>query len=400
MPSADAGCGVGALLAKLRARIERSGPIPVDQYMMACLADPEHGYWQKTETIGAAGDFITAPEISQVFGELIGLWCVTVWQGLGQPATLRLVELGPGRGTLMRDALRAARTVPPFLDAVSAHLIEVSAPLRAVQRRTLASSPRRDGSSPPCGEGLGGATTADVLGCRPPQPSPTRGEGDPPLLWHEALADVPEGPTIVIANEFLDALPIRQLVFDAGAWHERVVDVGPNGALRFAAGAGVADPAEGHPMPSPGTIVELRAAEEELLRHLAGRKEPLAALFIDYGPAEATTGDTLQAVRRHAYVDPLAEPGSADVTAHVRFARFARKARAAGLAADRLLTQAQFLGSLGIAERVARLMAGNPDQAAAIEAGVQRLLSPTGMGQLFKTLLVRSRSLPPPFPFV
>jgi NADH dehydrogenase [ubiquinone] 1 alpha subcomplex assembly factor 7 len=258
---------------------------------------------------------------------------------------------------------------------------------------------------------VGGIPTAHVEGSPPPQPSPTsppprpsptRGEGDPAptITWHEALDQVPEGPAIVIANEFLDALPIRQLVFDSGAWHERVVDIGPNGALRFATGPPVPDPADGQPPPSPGAIVELRAAEEDLLGHLAGRKAPLAALFIDYGPAETATGDTLQAVRRHAYVDPLAEPGSADLTAHVRFARFARKARAAGLAADGPMAQAQFLGALGIAERAARLMAANPGEAAAIEAGVQRLLSLTGMGQLFKAMLVRSRSLPSLFPFV
>jgi SAM-dependent MidA family methyltransferase len=220
------------------------------------------------------------------------------------------------------------------------------------------------------------------------------------LAWHDALADVPEGPAIVIANEFLDALPIRQLLFEQGGWWERVVGLAPDGALCFATRGAADSPArDGAPLPA-GTIVELRPGEDALLGQLAARKEPLAALFIDYGPAEEATGDTLQAVRRHAHVDPLAEPGRADLTAHVQFAALARKARAAGLAADGPIAQAQFLGSLGIAERASRLMAANPHIAGDIEAGVQRLMSPTGMGQLFKALLVRSPSLPPLFPFV
>ncbi len=252
------------------------------------------------------------------------------------------------------------------------------------------------------GLGVGGMPTADVLESPPPQPSPTRGEGvpSPEFAWHESLSEVPEGPAIVIANEFLDALPIRQLVFETGVWRERVVDLAPDGALHFATGGPVEGPGPGDAPPASGTIVELRPGEDDLLAALAARKGPFAALFIDYGPAQEAPGDTLQAVRRHAYVDPLAEPGAADVTAHVQFAHLARKARAVGLGADGPMTQAQFLGALGIAERAARLMAANPDLAGGIEAGVQRLLSPTGMGQLFKAMLVRSPSLPPQFPFV
>jgi SAM-dependent MidA family methyltransferase len=396
--------GENALLASLRARIRRSGPIPIDAYMLACAADPEHGYWHKRDTIGAAGDFVTAPEISQVFGELIGLWCVTVWRSLGEPPLLRLIELGPGRGTLMRDALRAARTVPPFLSALRVHLIEASGVLRERQRRTLDLFPHAGDAPPPGGEGLGvgGTTTASVRRSPPPQPSPTGGEGAPSLqfAWHDTFADVPEGPAIVVANEFLDALPIRQLIFDQDDWRERVVALAPDGALCFALGGPVEGPTQDSGQPAAGTIAELRPGEDALLGQLAARKAPLAALFIDYGPAEEATGDTLQAVRRHTPVDPLSGPGRADITAHVQFAGFARKARAAGFAADGPITQAQFLGSLGIAERASRLMAANPHMAADIETGVQRLLSPTGMGQLFKAILVRSRSLPPLFPFV
>jgi SAM-dependent MidA family methyltransferase len=212
---------------------------------------------------------------------------------------------------------------------------------------------------------------------------------------------VPPGPAIIVANEFLDALPIRQLAFLDGVWHERVVDVAEGGALRFATAPAVQY--EGDPLtdlPHEGDILEVRPGEGTLLAELARREAPLQALFVDYGPAGPAYGDTLQAVRRHAWVDPLAEPSLADLTAHVRFAHLAKKARAAGLAVDGPMLQAEFLGRLGIAERAARLMAANPGQAGAIEAGVQRLLSPTGMGTLFKVLAVRSRTLPPVPPFV
>jgi SAM-dependent MidA family methyltransferase len=401
MSNARADDGEAALLARLRERIRRDGPMPVDRYMRVCQADPEHGYWQRAGSIGAGGDFITAPEISQVFGELIGLWCAVVWQGMGRPAPLRLIELGPGRGTLMRDALRAAGKVPGFLDATTVHLIEASAPLRGLQRQAF---------PPPLWgrDREGGIAEHRRLGFPPPLTPPhvvskTRlrhdGEGKrPPIAWHEALDQVPDGPAIVIANEFLDALPIRQLLFLDGVWRERVVEIDAQGDLGFAAGPRVEFEFEGRP--EQGAILELRAGEDELLAQLARRQVPHVALFIDYGPAEPAYGDTLQAVHRHAWVDPLSLPGIADLTAHVQFASLARKARAAGLAADGPITQAEFLGSLGIAERAARLMAANPDQAGEIETAAQRLMSPTGMGELFKVMAVRSGTLPPPPPFV
>jgi SAM-dependent MidA family methyltransferase len=390
MSSADENREASPLLAILRARIEWEGPLPVDAYMRACLAHPEHGYWGSAESIGTGGDFITAPEISQVFGELIGLWCVVVWQSMGSPAPLRLVELGPGRGTLMRDALRAARLVPSFLAASTVHLIETSAPLRNTQQQTL-------GSNPVVSLSNHGDASAAVLR----QAQDEGGMRRPvPIEWHEAMDEVPEGPAIVIANEFLDALPIRQLVFVDGAWHERVVDVDARGALQFAVGPrAMGGTEELATSPPSGAIVELRAGEDELLAQLAGLGSPLVALFIDYGPAQPATGDTLQAVRRHAWVDPLSQPGRTDLTAHVQFARLAGKASAAGLVADGPMTQAEFLGRLGVAERAARLMAANPRQAGDIEAAVQRLISPTGMGELFKAMAVRSQSLPPTIPF-
>jgi SAM-dependent MidA family methyltransferase len=364
MPPHEAGGSANPLLLRLCERIRRDGPLTVGEYMQACVGDPEYGYWRRRDTIGAAGDFVTAPEISQIFGELIGLWCAVTWQQLGSPTPVRLVELGPGRGTLMRDALRAARRAPGFIDAATLHLVEISESLRSLQQATL----------------------ADSL-------------GQTAITWHRDIAEVPPGPAIVVANEFLDALPIRQLVYAGGVWHERVVALDAGGTLIFAQGDRV-DLQAGLPRePQPGAIAELRAGEEQLIAELATRSRPCVALFIDYGPASEAVGDTLQAVRRHEYVDPLAEPGTADLTAHVLFAGLADKARAAGLAADGPVTQAEFLGRLGIAERATRLMAANSGRAAEIEAGAQRLVAPTGMGQLFKVLAVRSRALPPPAPF-
>jgi SAM-dependent MidA family methyltransferase len=333
-----------------------------------------------------------------VFGELIGLWCAVAWQGMGSPAPLRLVELGPGRGTLMRDVLRAAQAVPPFRAAARVHLIEISPPLREVQRQTLASSPRRVEDAPPARRR---EPTQLSVSDRPGVTDPRLHGDEVAIQWHESIERVPEGPAIVIANEFLDALPIRQLVFADDAWRERVVDVDARGGLQFAVGAEVAVGAEDlGASPPPGAILEMRAGENELVARLASRASPLVALFIDYGPAEPAIGDTLQAVHRHAWVDPLRWPGHADLTAHVQFASLVRKARAAGLAADGPITQAEFLGRLGVAERADRLMAANPTEAGAIEAGVQRLISPTGMGQLFKVLAVRSPDLPRTVPFL
>jgi SAM-dependent MidA family methyltransferase len=380
MSGADATAG-RPLLAALRARIARDGPMPVEAFMHACLADPEHGAWQRAGIIGAGGDFITAPEISQVFGELIGLWCAVAWQGMGRPASLRLVELGPGRGSLMRDALRAARVVPGFLGAASVHLVEISRALRDEQRRVLGAD-----------WAIAETRRAAAL---PPAP-PRKGEGRLAAVdWHEGIEGVPPGPAIVVANEFLDALPVRQLVFAGGAWHERVVEADTEGDLRFGVGARATDGLPAGAPPAEGDILELRPGEAELLSALARRQAPLYALFIDYGPAEAAYGDTLQAVRHHRWVDPLAHPGIADLTTHVQFARLAQSARAAGLAAEGPLPQGELLGRLGIAERAARLMAANPSLAGEIEAGVQRLISPTGMGSLFKAMAVRTPGLPP-----
>jgi len=348
------------LAQALIARIKRQGLIPVVQYMQACLDDPEHGYYRKREAIGRAGDFITAPEISQAFGELIGLWCAVVWQQMGAPDTLRLVELGPGRGTLMRDVLRAARAVPAFCRALEVHLVETNASLADQQRATLQ-------------------------------------DEDVAMMWSGDIDAAMSAPAIAIANEFLDTLPVAQWVLRNGRWHVRCV--GLNGEEQLAFVDGAPDPAF-HPPPETetcareGEIFETReAALAAWGAKLAALGAPLAALFIDYGHTTPALGDTLQAVRAHRYEPPLSAPGEADLTAQVDFSAVAAAMERCGLACDGPITQAEFLGALGIAERASRLMAANPKKAARIEGDIARLMAPGGMGTRFHAIGVRSKDL-------
>lgn len=359
------------LLSKLRDRIQREGALTVAQFMEACLTDSAHGYYRTRPAIGRAGDFITAPEISQVFGELVGLWAAVVWRQMGAPGRVRLVELGPGRGTLMRDALRAAGRVAGFRDALSVELVEISAPLRAVQQATLADA---------------GAAIA----------------------WHEtggeailsAGGGVPE-PVILIANEVLDTMPVQQLVRHDGRWRLRGVGLDLKGALAFTLREDAVDPALVPPLltsaAAEGDIFEFEDdgfLETAVALHAVAQEAPVAALFIDYGHARPALGDTLAAIRDHAPVSPLACPGEADLSHHVDFARFAAT-HGEGFAVDGPVSQAAFLGALGIVERGSRLMADNPASAARIEADVARLISPGGMGGRFHAIGLRSRELPP-----
>ena len=332
------------LALKLKSRIRRAGPMTVAEYMAACLQDREHGYYVGQPAIGREGDFITAPEISQVFGELIGLWCAVVWQQMGSPPIVHLVELGPGRGTLMRDALRATRLVPGFGAAATVHLVETNRHLAAVQRATL------DGA------GL-------------------------PLAWHEKMGTVPHGPLLVVANEFLDTFPVAQEVRCGDAWRPREVALDARDRLVF--------------QPADSDVREIQS-HFPVLTELAsrGRAAPAAALFADYGHLEGAPGDTLQAVRHHAPEHPLCSPGEADLTAQVDFSAFVRQAIDAGLAVDGPVPQGAFLGRLGAVERASRLMSANPSQAHAIEMGVARLMAPQGMGSRFKVVGVRSGNVP------
>jgi NADH dehydrogenase [ubiquinone] 1 alpha subcomplex assembly factor 7 len=356
-----------ALATVLRQRIAGDGPISVHDFMEACLADRGAGYYLTRQPIGKDGDFITAPEISQMFGELIGAWAAAIWQSMGEPVTV--AELGPGRGTLLADALRAWRSVPKFLDSASIALIETSPVLRETQKQTLRASPA-------------------------------------PLCWYESLEDVPHGPLIVIANEFIDALPVRQFVRQDGVWHERCVMLNDTGDFVFCAGAtGDRDalpPSLQSMDAADGAVVETRPAVAPLLSGLAARAKqaPVAMLIADYGHERSGIGDTLQGVRRHRFADPLAMPGDADLTAHVDFAALKQTATDLGLAAFGPMPQGEFLLKLGLAERCDNLARNATEpQRAAVLSGVARLADPRQMGLLFKMIVLQSSGLAPPPPF-
>ena len=354
------------LALELKERIRRDGPIPVSQFMRACLLDEDHGFYASSTSIGRDGHFITAPEISQVFGELVGLWSAVVWQQMGSPAPFSLIELGPGRATMMRDLLRATRIVPGFQQAMHITLDEASETLRKLQRKSL--------------EGTGVAVH---------------------WLHHEGQSIDAIGPTIALANEFLDTVPADQIVKTADGWAERVIALDASGRLTFATGQTLKQlgppgrrlPAGDHPV---GSIVEWQPHDTTCIGLArSSRTQPVAALFIDYGHTNSAVGETLQAVRSHAFEHPLTSPGEADLSVQVDFERVAISARHHGLAVDGPVTQAEFLGSLGIVERASRLMSANPAKAASIEAGVARLLAVPGMGDRFKVIGVRSPHLPP-----
>lgn len=351
------------LALKLNERIKREGPIPVSQYMIDCLLDTDHGFYTSSTAIGRDGHFVTAPEISQVFGELVGLWTAVVWQQIGSPAPFSLIELGPGRGTMMRDMLRATRIVPGFHAACRVELVEASDTLREVQRRTLS-------------------------------------DAGVPIDWilHDSEVD---GPAIVVSNEFLDTIQVWQDVKVRDGWAQRVVALNEHGQLTFALGQAVPHPGgfgqPELPRDTPdGTILEWQPHDAIWLNlGKRSRTHPVAALFIDYGHTTSAVGETLQAVRNHAFEHPLTSPGEADLSVQVDFERVAISARHHGLAVDGPTTQAEFLGRLGIVERASRLMSANPAKAASIEAGVARLLAVPGMGDRFKVIGMRSPQLPP-----
>jgi SAM-dependent MidA family methyltransferase len=346
------------LEADIRRRITLAGPMPVWQFMQLCLAHPEHGYYVTRDPLGRAGDFVTAPEISQMFGELIGLWAAQVWQQMGAPENIRLVELGPGRGTMMADALRAARVAPEFRKALVVHFVEISPAFQQRQKQIL----------------------ADV---------------GVPVRWHRSFEDVPDGPLILLANEFLDAMPVHQAVKQINGWYERVVEIDHGGTLAFSVGA--------EPLPlfeqllprqireAPiGTIYEWRpdSLPIELARRV--RDQGGAGLIIDYGHVASGSGETLQATGRHAYADLLSTPGEVDLTAHVDFDALAHAFETMGVNVHGPLDQATFLRRLGIDRRAATLKSAiaTLEKAKEVDAAVARLTAAgaTGMGTMFKAI--------------
>ncbi len=335
-----------ALRDLLMDRIARTGPITLADFMTECLMHPEHGYYSTRDPFGENGDFTTAPEISQMFGELLGLALAQCWLDQGAPSNTTLAELGPGRGTLMADMLRATKSVPGFHDAISVHLVETSPTLKAKQRQNV-----------------------------------------PNAQWHDSVDTLPDGPLFLVANEFFDALPIRQFVRDGIAWRERMVGI-EDDTLTF----GLSDPA---PLTfledrlddtQDGDLIEHAPAFSPII-HAIGRRISQhggAALIVDYGDWQSL-GDTLQALERHERADPLARPGAADLTAHVDFAAIA--AQCSPAKHTKLTQQGVFLERLGITDRANKL--ASQLDSAALTSHIQahrRLTHPTEMGDLFKVI--------------
>jgi SAM-dependent MidA family methyltransferase len=349
---------------EIRRLIAVAGPMPVADYMRLCLTHPHHGYYLTRDPIGAGGDFITAPEVSQMFGELVGLWMVAAWREMGAPENVRVVELGPGRGTLMIDALRAAKVARDFHAAIVLHLVEISPQLKAVQQRVLD------------GRGV-------------------------PTLWHAVLDEVPAGPVIIVANEFIDALPVHQAVKLADGWYERVIEIDAGGSLAMGT--------DRDPLPNFDATLprELRASPQGSIYEW--RSDTVAfdigkrvrtdgvALIIDYGHARQGLGETLQAVAGHAFADPLHAPGEADLTAHVDFASLALSAEIIGARSHGPVSQRDFLQRLGIDKRAAALKASRPEKSAEVDAALARLTGtgPNEMGALFKVLAIADPKIGP-----
>jgi NADH dehydrogenase [ubiquinone] 1 alpha subcomplex assembly factor 7 len=353
---------------RLARRISLQGPITLADFMAEALAAPQGGYYTTRDPFGAAGDFITAPEISQMFGELLGLWCADTWSNRERPARIQLVELGPGRGTLMADALRSAKMAPGFLEAAELHLVEISPALRDKQHAML-----------------------EAYGPR----------------WHDDLLSLPEGPALFLANEFFDALPVRQFRKDAGGWREVLVGLSADGAqLTFVLGEAL--PAGLAPTPAAlrdaadGAVAEVCAAGQAIMQELARRvtAHGLAALVIDYGYTRPAGAPSLQALRGHSPHDVLQEPGSADLTAHVDFAALADAAESAGTVVHGPVSQGDFLKALGIELR-AETLKRNADarQRRDIDGALHRLTAAEEMGELFKVMAIVPPDAPVPAGF-
>ena len=339
----------------LKELIAAEGPLPIDRYMALCLGHPKFGYYMSRDPFGAAGDFTTAPEISQIFGELIGIWCVAAWEAIGQPSPFILVELGPGRGTLMADLLRATSRMDEFQAALHVHLVEMSPTLRKLQREKL---------------------------------------GDD-VTWHETIETLPQEPMIFVANEFFDALPIRQVLKHAGQCYERCVAV-EDGAL-----ASQIRPLPTMPLGADG-LHEFSPVSQAVAERLGERLAALGGtgIVIDYGHLKTDVGDTLQALKGHKACDILAYPGTSDLTAHVDFEALGKGFTTGGADVLPAMPQGAFLRDMGIEQRLTTLSAklqGKPRED--FIAGGKRLVGEKEMGQLFKVLCVTQPQRQPIYPF-
>jgi SAM-dependent MidA family methyltransferase len=345
---------------KIKALIRASGPISVTDYFALCLADPQYGYYKTREPFGTSGDFITAPEVSQMFGEIIGIFMVQAWQTHERPDSVRLAEIGPGRGTMMADMLRViARTAPDLYAGLTIHLVETSPRLREMQAKTLAQHEGR-------------------------------------ISWHDSFDELPDGFTLLAANELFDAIPLRQFVKTETGFRERLVGLDAEDNLTFTVGAAPLDkallPDDARARPY-GTVFEISPARQSVMMTICERLKSFGgtALIIDYGHLVSGFGDTLQAVRMHEFDPPLAHPGEADLTSHVDFEHLVRTAAAAGVHINGMAHQGEFLVSLGLRERAAAL---GRDKSPAIQQDIMNAVARLAgegegcMGELFKVLAV------------
>ena len=359
----DAVTEYSPLQSEIKKLIKSSGPMPVWRYMELCLTHPNYGYYISRDPLGREGDFTTSPEVSQMFGELLGLWVGSVWKAIGSPSLLRLIELGPGRGTLMADALRALRVLPPLYQALSIHLVEINPVLREKQKAALS--------------------------------------GVRIIAWHDSLDQVPNGPAVILANEYFDVLPIHQAVKRETGWHERTVEVDDGGKLAFGFAP---DPMPRFEVLLPplvraapiGAVFEWRSDTEIMKIATRMRDQGGAALIIDYGHIRSDAGDTFQAIARHSFADPLKNPGQADVTAHVDFQALARAAEDLGARVHGPVPQGEFLKWIGIETRAVTLMAkASLEVSEDISSALKRLTGDGrgAMGSMFKVLAVSEPGL-------
>jgi SAM-dependent MidA family methyltransferase len=351
---------------KIAGLIRATGPVSVAEYMAICLFDPDHGYYTTRQPFGAKGDFVTAPEVSQMFGELVAVWLSETWLAAGKPLPATIAEIGPGRGTLMKDMVRTLGRIAPELVAQAGFaLVEASPRLAAVQRETL-------------------------------------GDSGPSFTWHSTPDALPDNPLFIVGNEIFDALPFRQFVRQDGKWLERAIGIAADGGFRFGIGAAslAADalPPEAKTVPD-GSIFEIAPAREALMMAIVERiaKRGGAGIFFDYGHLAPGFGDTFQAIRKHRSEGVFDHPGEADLTSHVDFSALAGVARSQGFAAC-MLTQAEFLLGMGLLERAGRLgHSADETMRSSIAAAVERLAGPGQMGDLFKVLAILpdGRAAPP-----
>lgn len=340
------------LKSRIIKHIKTAGALPLAEYMHWCMADAKDGYYANQTAIGSKGDFITAPEISQMFGEMIGIWAAETWDALGKPSPFNLVELGPGKGTLMHDLLRIGNAVPDFLVAAQIQMIETSHKLIKTQKQTL-------------------------------------NEYDN-ITWHKSIQNIPAQPTILIANEFLDVLPIRQYIKTGNEWREHSISLDDNDALIWVLGAGVleADSLPPNAMNEPdGAVFEISTIREAFIANTSNllKENTGSAIFIDYGHGKTGFGDTVQAMRNHGFADILKEPGLADLTSHVDFDSLGKIAKETGLNIKPLQKQGEFLIKTGLLERAGQLgHQKSPEIQELLTQQAERLALPDEMGDLFK----------------